>query len=78
MGPGVRRDDVGYFISNAKAPFQKRRVGKGALCAVPTTCLDPCDEWWARFALPTLRKFLSRYFVSSAKAPFQSSGGGFS
>ena len=31
------------------------RVGKGALRAVPTTYPHRCSEWWARFALPTLR-----------------------
>jgi hypothetical protein len=43
-------------------------VGKGALCAVPTIYPDRYLEWWARFALPTLRFGikLSRYFVSSA------------
>jgi len=44
------------------------RVGKGALCAVPTICLDLSVEWWARFALPTLRKLLSLYFVSGARS----------
>ena len=31
-----------------------RRVGKGALCAVPTISVAS-KSWWARFALPTLR-----------------------
>src|SRR6266436_3295086 len=33
----------------------RRRVGKGALCAVPTIHPHRYFEWWARFALPTLR-----------------------
>src|ERR1700704_4458824 len=38
-----------------------RRVGKGALRAVPTIFIR-CLWWWARFALPTLRFFALNSF----------------
>src|SRR5882724_9454245 len=46
---GVRESDLGEVIGP-----RNRRVGKGALRAVPTSsCAD--KNWWARSAFPTLR-----------------------
>ena len=42
------------------------RVGKGALSPCPPSIRDDPREWWARFALPTLRPLATafRYHAS--------------
>ena len=34
-----------------------RRVGKGALATCPPSITDRASKWWARYALPTLRRY---------------------
>src|SRR6266702_8218574 len=43
------------FASLAMTEQGPRRVGKGALFARRAHQLATCENWWARFALPTLR-----------------------
>src|SRR6185503_2468598 len=48
-----------------RSDTKNRRVGKGALAPCPPSITDATLEWWARFALPTLRsKRASRFSIT--------------